>query len=66
MGRKESNLKKSPADKLTTYTGRGKIFIYRNENRRNLIHKIQFDVYHLKLHFNMKRMVLISLKSNEK
>ena len=31
-----------------------------------LNHKIQFDVYHLKLIFNMKRMVLISLKSNEK
>ena len=31
-----------------------------------LIHKIQIDVYHLKLHFNMQKMVLISLKSNEK
>ena len=31
-----------------------------------LIHKIQFGVYHLKLYFNMRRMVLISLKSNEK
>ena len=31
-----------------------------------LIDKIQFVVYHLKLHFNMKRLVLILLKSNEK
>ena len=35
------------------------------EGKIYLFHRIQLAVFHLKLHFNLKRMMLISLKSSE-